>query len=86
MIEISNAVPSERLHHPRHAAFPFWRDQQMDMIGHQCPRMNGNLAFSGAFIQPVHISGKIFVRSKTNLTIVTALDFVLRDPRQTDPS
>jgi hypothetical protein len=57
----------------------------MDMIGHQCPRMNGNPAFSGAFIQPVDISGKVFVRSKTNLTIVTALDYVLRDPGQTDP-
>ena len=47
--------------------------QQVDMIAHQYPGLNGHGVFSGIRLKPVDIGLHIFIATETNLTVIASL-------------
>lgn len=60
------------------------RDQQMDMVGHQCLSMERAGILLQRFTQPVEIGLVVFFGKETGLAVVAALDDVKRNAIKMD--
>ena len=59
-------------------------DQQMDVVGHQHPRMQLAIGLAQGFAEPVQIGEEIVVADEASVAIVPALDDVQRDVVKVD--
>ena len=84
-VEVANILPAERLHHARYAIGCFRRNQEMNVIGHEDPGVDGDPALSGVFLEPIGVSREIFVGTEAYLTIVPTLDDMRGNAWQANP-
>ena len=80
LVQIVGIVCAKPLHGPRNAGFRTWRDQQMDVIRHQDPRMQCNVIPRQRVIEKRDKGLAINFARDDGILIVTAHDDVLRVP------
>jgi hypothetical protein len=62
-----------------------WRDQQVDMVGHQHIGMDCTAVFLRRFAQTFQVEAQVLVRKEGRLTVIATLDDMLREPRHIEP-
>lgn len=77
-VHVGNVLPAQELHHSRNAARLRWCCQKMDMIGHQHIHVNRHVVAQRRLAQIGQIKWVIRHCEETRLTIIAALNHVLR--------
>jgi len=81
-IDVLHIALSQRLHQLAQAVGCSRRQQQMHMIGHQAPGMDGATMFFGLLAEMIQVEAVIFLGIKARRTVVAALDQMDRNIRQ----
>ena len=84
IIDVAHVASTERLHDARDLPDAVWRHEQVHVIGHQNVCVDLAAFVQGDFAQIAPVAFVVPRREEARLSIVAALDDMLRDMRKVD--
>ena len=77
-VDVLHVAPADGLHELGDSILVFWRDQQVNVVGHQGIGMDVAVPIDSRFFQSVEVEVIILLGKETGRSIDSALNDVLR--------
>ena len=74
IVEVADIAAPNRLHHQADAGMPIGSSEQMNMVGHEYPRMNRHAVFVGVIAQPLPKGEHVLLVCEADLAVIASLD------------
>ena len=83
-IDVADIAPSKRLHGPRHCTRAWWRQKQVDVVGHQNVGMYRTPFATGHISKFTAVAEVVLVCEEARLAVIAPLYDMLRDAGKVD--